>query len=236
MLRDFNQAGVLVAADVHVAARLTDDAGREPTSPWQLACALVVRAVRSGSVCLDLTEVRDEVGEEGAELAWPDLDDWLAALAASPLLGAPHPLRLEETRLYLDRYWREEEQVEQDLRRRAGRAAPPIADEAALRAALDRLFPGCVVRRAADGCGDRGPPMDDGADRRSRAPARPPRSPGCWPCSPSRRRLAGDRRPRIALTAPTGKAAARLEEAVTSEMADRFVRARHRAAGRLPGP
>ena len=107
-----------------------------------LAAALAVRAVRSGSVCVDLAEVRDEVGEDGAELAWPELDGWLAALAASPLLGAPHPLRLEQTRLYLDRYWREEEQVEQDLRRRAGRAAPPVADEAALRASLDRLFPG----------------------------------------------------------------------------------------------
>ena len=154
LLRDFNEAGVLLASDVHVAMRLADLLG-EAGEPVMLAAALAVRAVRSGSVCVDLAEVRDEVGEDGAELAWPELDGWLALLAASPLLGAPHPLRLEETRLYLDRYWREEQQVEQDLRRRAGRPAPPVADEAALLASLDRLFPGASYdeqRAAADTC------------------------------------------------------------------------------------
>src|SRR6478735_8238825 len=98
LLGEANRAGVLLAADVHVALRLADLLG--PTDDSVLfAAALAVRAVRSGSVCVDLAEIRDEVGEDGAELAWPELDGWLAALADSPLLGAPHPLRLEETRL-----------------------------------------------------------------------------------------------------------------------------------------
>ena len=166
LLREANLAGVLLASDVHVALRLADLLG-ETDESVMLAAALAVRAVRSGSVCVDLAEVRDEVGEDGAELAWPELDGWLAALAASPLLGAPHPLRLEETRLYLDRYWREEEQVEQDLRRRAGRAAPPVADEAALRAVARPALPRCVVRRAARGRRDRRTPVDHGAHRRT---------------------------------------------------------------------
>jgi len=91
-LREFNEAGVLAASDVHVAARLTDLLD-ETDGTVALAAALAVRAVRSGSVCVDLSEVRDEVGEDGAGLAWPDLNGWLAALAASPLLAAPHPLR-----------------------------------------------------------------------------------------------------------------------------------------------
>ena len=70
MLREFNQAGVLVAADVHVASRLTTMLGESDESV-ALACALVVRAVRAGSVCLDLTEVRDEVGEDGTGVARP---------------------------------------------------------------------------------------------------------------------------------------------------------------------
>ena len=131
ILRDFNQAGVILAADVHVASRLTTMLN-ETDEAVALACALVARAVRAGSICLDLTEVRNEVGDDGDELAWPVLDEWLAAIAASPLLAAPHPLRLDDARLYFDRYWREEEQVEQDLRRRAAQPAPQIANEAAL--------------------------------------------------------------------------------------------------------
>src|SRR5690348_10988616 len=84
ILRDFNQAGVLLASDVHVASRLTTLLG-EPVESVALACALLSRAVRAGSICLDLTRVRDEVGEDGDDLIWPVLDEWLAALAASPL-------------------------------------------------------------------------------------------------------------------------------------------------------
>ena len=70
LLRDFNRAGVILAADVHVASRLTTLLA-ESNESVALACALVARAVRAGSICLDLTEVRDEVGDDGAELAWP---------------------------------------------------------------------------------------------------------------------------------------------------------------------
>jgi hypothetical protein len=84
ILRDFNRAGVILAADVHVASRLTMLLA-ESNESVALACALVARAVRAGSICLDLTEVRDEVGDDGAELTWPALDEWLAALAASSL-------------------------------------------------------------------------------------------------------------------------------------------------------
>src|SRR5690349_20340646 len=126
ILRDFNAAGVLVAADVHVASRLTEMLA-ERNESVALACALVARAVRAGSVCLDLAAVRDEVGEDGNDLTWPSLTESVTAVKASPLLAAPFPLRLEDTRLYFDRSWREEEQVDPDLRRRASRPAPAIA-------------------------------------------------------------------------------------------------------------
>ena len=64
ILRDFNQAGVILAADVHVASRLTTMLN-ETDESVALACALVARAVRAGSICLDLTEVRNEVGDDG---------------------------------------------------------------------------------------------------------------------------------------------------------------------------
>ena len=52
LLATFNQADVLTAADVHVAARLGVMTG-ESDERVLLATALAVRAVRQGSTCLD---------------------------------------------------------------------------------------------------------------------------------------------------------------------------------------
>ena len=220
ILRDFNQAGVILAADVHVASRLTTMLN-ETDESVALACALVARAVRAGSICLDLTEVRNEVGDDGDELAWPVLDEWLAAIAASPLLAAPHPLRLDDARLYFDRYWREEEQVEQDLRRRAAQPAPQIANEAALVAGLDRLFPGRSYdeqRTAAQTAARQWTTVLTGGPGTGKTTT----VAGLLAVLAEQAEIAGERRPWIALTAPTGKAAARLEEAVRREMSDRL--------------
>lgn len=220
MLREFNQAGVLIAADVHVATRLTTMLGESDESV-ALACALVVRAVRAGSVCLDLTEVRDEVGEDGDDLTWPDPDEWLAAIASSPLLAVPQPLRLEGSLLYFDRYWREEEQVELDLRRRSGQPAPVIADEDALRAGLNRLFAGTSYdeqRTAAETAARQWTTVLTGGPGTGKTTT----VAGLLALLAEQAELAGERRPWIALTAPTGKAAARLEEAVRDEMSHRL--------------
>ncbi|MEV6286100.1 exodeoxyribonuclease V subunit alpha [Kribbella sp. NPDC051770] len=220
LLREFNAAGVILAADVHVALRLTAML-EETDESVALACALVARAVRAGSTCLDLALVRDEVGEEGAELEWPSLEAWQSALRASPLLGAPFPLRLDETRLYFDRYWREEEQVEQDLRRQTTRLAPVIANEAALTAGLDRLFPGdsyVEQRAAAETAARQWTTVLTGGPGTGKTTT----VAGLLAVLAEQAELAGERRPWIALTAPTGKAAARLEEAVRREMSDRL--------------
>src|SRR5690349_4563470 len=98
LLADLNTAGVLTSADVHVAL------------------ALAVRAVRSGSVCVDLATVADP-----ADLPWPELEDWVAAVAASPLVGLGL-VRWDNDLLYLDRYHEQETQVVDDLRARAATA------------------------------------------------------------------------------------------------------------------
>ena len=77
-----------------------------------------------------------DIGAGTAELPWPPMDGWLAAVRASPLLGSPPVLRVyHENLLYLDRYWREEQQVADDLlallRAHAPMAVPDIG----------RLFP-----------------------------------------------------------------------------------------------
>jgi exodeoxyribonuclease V alpha subunit len=151
LLRDFNDLGVLGAADVHVALRLSR-LGEEPDDRVLLAVALTVRALRGGSVCLDLATARTTTAVEDvdaavlAALRWPEPSAWAGALQASPLVavgpdGDPaRPIRLAGTLVYLDRYWRQEQRIATVLDE-ATRRPPPAVDEDRLRAALLRLFP-----------------------------------------------------------------------------------------------
>src|SRR5207247_7414662 len=60
-LRAFNEAGVLAAADIHVALRLAQLA-EEKDQDTLLATALAVRAPRRGSVCVDLATIAAKIG------------------------------------------------------------------------------------------------------------------------------------------------------------------------------
>ncbi|CAJ1510358.1 exodeoxyribonuclease V subunit alpha [[Mycobacterium] burgundiense] len=214
LLRDFNAAGVLEAADVHVAARLAQLCDEDVDETVTLAVALAVRAVRAGSVCVDLTTVAADSG--APELDWPQPAQWVAAVRASPLLATPPVLHLEgEGLLYLDRYWREEEQVCVDLLGRLTSTVP--AHGPALAAALDRVFhrSGSDEQRAAAEVAvtqlttvlTGGP----GTGKTTTVA-------GLLALLTEQAELAGRPALRIALAAPTGKAAARLQEAVELEI------------------
>ncbi|HNM98078.1 MAG TPA: exodeoxyribonuclease V subunit alpha, partial [Marmoricola sp.] len=107
LLAQFNAAGVLQAADVHVASRIGALAG-ERREEVHLALAMLVRAARNGSVCLEF----ESLEPPPEPLAWPS--DWLALVADSPLVPAG-VIRIDEGLAYLDRYWREEGAVSADL-------------------------------------------------------------------------------------------------------------------------
>ncbi|MUL44714.1 exodeoxyribonuclease V subunit alpha [Mycobacterium sp. CBMA293] len=205
LLAAFNAAGVVNAADVHVAQRCCALAG-EASDAVALAVALTVRALREGSVCVDLTSVASDVG---GDLPWPAADELIAAVAGSPLNGTA--IRLDHGRLmYLDRYWREEQQVCDDLLALSGRGSAVVTDPD-----LERLFPppGFAEQRAAAQLALTQPVtvLTGG--------------PGTGKTTTVARLLAllaqaaHPGQLRIALAAPTGKAAARLQEAVTAEVA-----------------
>ena len=81
-LAEFNRAGVLSAADVHVAARLGSLCGCG-NADVELAAALAVRAVRLGSGCIDLATVQGTASASeatvDAALNWPETSTWTAA-------------------------------------------------------------------------------------------------------------------------------------------------------------
>jgi exodeoxyribonuclease V alpha subunit len=222
LLRVFNDAGVLATADVHVATRLAALAHEEDEAVV-LAVALAVRAPRLGHVHVDLATVRRTAAVDVEEevdldaLPWPEPGDWAARVAASALLGPDRPLHLEGTWLYLDRYRAEERQVADDLLALAG-SEPGDADVPSLADALHRLYPD----------------DPDGLQARATAAAARRRlavvagGPGTGKTTTvgrivalvaERAAAAGDPTPLVALAAPTGKAAARLEEAVHAEAA-----------------
>lgn len=222
LLRTFNEAGVLECADVHVAQRVTMLAGAGDDDDVALAVALATRAVRGGSVCVDLTTAAADSGVPG--LPWPNPGEWIASLRASPLLGEPPVLRLYDDRLlYLDRYWREEEQVCADLLALSAPAAPVGVF------GYDRLFPPHFdeQRAAAEIALSQAVTVLTGG-------------PGTGKTTTVARLLAllaeqadvsGNPDLRIALAAPTGKAAARLAEAVAGEIGNLDAVDRRRLAG-----
>ena len=224
LLAEFNRAGVLGFADVHVAQRLRSLCG-ETSQEVLLAVALCVRAVRQGSSCLELASVAGATAVDGLEpgqvetLPWPEASGWVRAVEASDLVavgpeGAPdRPLRMVNGLLYLDRYWRQEQVVAQYVD--SAMLAPPDEwDADALAAALARLFPstGPDLQRLA---------AVVSAHRRFSIVAG---GPGTGKTTTVARLLAvlqdlAGGGLKVALAAPTGKAAARLTEAVAGATA-----------------
>ena len=209
LLAVFNRADVLTAADVHVANRLGELAG-DPDEQVRLAVALAVRGVREGSVCIDLREM----SRIAPDLPWPEIGMWITKVRASPLVGPGCPLRWDLELLYLDRYWRQEDQVRADLVAREAQL-PPSVDAKALQDSLDRHFSEATDQRlAAENATRRWTTVLGGG-------------PGTGKTTTVARLLAvlhDQHGPglRVALAAPTGKAAARLQEAVQQVVATEF--------------
>lgn len=213
---------------------------REPEAPptVQLAAALLVHMEGRGHTCLRLA---DWMREPQATLGWPPeaaaalhaclaglpgIETWLHDLRASRLVhedtdassddeGAGEPLVLRGATLYLRRYWSDERRVAAQVASRS-RARVDV-DEAAVRGWLDRLFP----------------PQADRFDWQKAACAIALRTrlailtggPGTGKTYTAARLLAllyavdpAPERLRVALAAPTGKAAARLKQSIEASL------------------
>lgn len=194
-----------------------------------LAAALVSRAAGDGHSCIDLSRLAEQplVSDEGAAHCpvCPKLDVWRRRLAASPLVGTPaqwRPLIIDRGHfLYLQRFHHYEQTIAKHLRS-WGRQIPRHMPHARLSARLPRYFPqvapgetdwqqvAAVIALMRGLCIISGPP---GTGKTSTAA----KIIGLLIDVHAPQTL------RFALCAPTGKAAARLAEAL-----------RH-AADTLPG-
>ncbi len=205
-------------------ARLAGEA-----DPWvALAAALAAEAPLFGDVCLAFDRYADQLSARGDDLALPpdrlSPQDWLARVARSPLVeGAQAPLVLADGCLYLARYAQHQARLASAVARRAHEVVPPT-DPALLRLGLSRLFPDAAA-------------APDGVDRQQLAAlvatlhpfAVITGGPGTGKTTTVVRVLAlllEQARagampwpPRVALLAPTGKAAARMTESIRRQRA-----------------
>ncbi len=144
-------ARLIDAVDLHVALRLGRRARMEDPDIFA-ALALAIRAPRHGHVCVDLATV-DVAGlrppeAEGTAPALPeDRAAWAQAVGDAPLVRTQpdqdrQPFHLDGTRLYTDRYWTYQQRVADRLQALATRPLRTPRDPDLLCRALARLFQG----------------------------------------------------------------------------------------------
>ena len=189
------------------------------SEPVLLAAALCCEALAAGDVCLPLGRLAGKRPWPDQDFSLPPLATWRAQLDASELIGAPGdyaPLILSGERLYLARYQAYEQQLAEQLLARAADA--PEVDEQQLSDSLARLFafnqqsPDWQRLAAAQAVRRRLAVISGG--------------PGTGKTTTVVRLLAalleqpGGERLAIGLAAPTGKAAARMAEAIRNAKAE----------------
>jgi exodeoxyribonuclease V alpha subunit len=207
----------LRAVDYHFARRMETLAG-EANEELVLAAALASHRVGEGDVCVDLAQCGDfslfQAQGPAPRVALPPVDEWARSLRRSSVVGQPGeraPLILDgQGHLYLGRYWRFERSLADAIAQRI-RTWVPGVDRRRLRHGLDRLFP-----------------ANDEIDWQRVAAAVAVLRPLCvisgGPGTGKTRTVtsilallmeqADGPAPRLALAAPTGKAAARLTESI----------------------
>jgi exodeoxyribonuclease V alpha subunit len=173
-----------------------------------VAAAMLSRNMRHGHICLDLSKGPVEFAEPLPGFVWPELKTWEKAFGKSRAIGRPEegrPLVLDDAgRFYLRRYWEYEQALAQRILVRCQQSAAPnllITDHEtplqpekgdlqglAIQTALARHF---VVISGGPGTGKTTTVLKI-LERMVSEP--------------------GGEKLRIVLAAPTGKAAARLQE------------------------
>jgi exodeoxyribonuclease V alpha subunit len=214
-LDKLTSAGAISSLDIHFA-RFLERLNGVRSSGLVLAAALVSAHVRQGHICIGLKNIGGKSMEGAAQLGpLPGPGAWCAELAKTKVVGRPgeyKPLVLDDAgRLYLYRYWEYQRKLADNLRARIGETAA-LPSPGALKDQLDRLFPPAGTEvdwqkiAAFAGASKKFCVISGG--------------PGTGKTTTIARILAilleqyGPGALRIALAAPTGKAAARLQEAI----------------------
>ncbi|RPJ42239.1 MAG: exodeoxyribonuclease V subunit alpha [Deltaproteobacteria bacterium] len=216
MIERLYQQGILSDLDIQLGRFMAKLSGGE-NPEIALAAAMASHYQGEGNICVDLSSFAGKSTlMDGAEgLPFPELKKWRSILKKSPVVGRPgdfRPLILDGSRLYLYRYWDYETKLANILKARTAGDWEKV-DEGTLKDGLARLFPEdgeeetdwqkvaaftSVMKRF---CVISGGPGTGKTFTVAKILALLLEQPGA-------------EKIRIALAAPTGKAAARLQEAI----------------------
>lgn len=180
-----------------------------------MAAALVSCRLREGHVFLDLAHPPAwEIPEEDLSLQWPALEEWREDLAKSPAVKSGcgmGPLLLTESgKLYLQRYWQYEKDLAEKLRELTCTSAEQLSADSVRR--LDELFPDAEEQKQA---------ARNALLRRFSLISGGPGTGKTTTVLKILMLLLGrDPKMVVRLAAPTGKAAARLQESVREGLAN----------------
>lgn len=152
MLQRLQDAGLLSPLSAHFARFIARQSGLEEDSLPVMSAALLSERNQRGDVCLSLRMLSESslFAVEGSMSA-PACEDWcemllLCSCVAVP--GARAPLILDGERLYLHRYWQHERAVAAFLREKL--VLEPSVDFTLLRAGLSQLYPASAVSVGPD--------------------------------------------------------------------------------------
>lgn len=224
LLQNLREVGAIDALDLHFA-RCLGRRAQIDDEPLLAAAALANRAPTHGHVCVDLARVVEICQSvEGPPLPLPSLpqpEPWIAALrrcrrlVRTPDQSTATPLVLEGERLYLDRYWNYQQKLARALRTRLEGPQPRV-DRQRLERDLERLFEDDTRQRA----------QREAVTRAVQSNlALITGGPGTGKTAAVVKLLAlvhaqtdPGKPPRVALLAPSGKAAARLSESIRNTL------------------
>ena len=144
-LDSLHKSGILSPLDLHFA-RFMERLSGASSPELCLASALVSRVTREGHICFDLrSEHLSVVSETGGDIVLPEERRWRKKLRESRVVGEPgeyKPLILDpKGRLYLYRYWEYQEELVKAIKSRSGREDRGAEIEP-LRQGLARMFAG----------------------------------------------------------------------------------------------
>jgi len=218
-LQHLYSTGIFTHLDIHFARFVEKLAGKNIPELF-LAAALVSRCTRDGHICFDLStlagkRLEENIGSEHS-IYCPGLAEWSDILKNSSVVGEPgefKPLIFDgKFRLYLYRYWEYEVKLAESIRQRINENLHQINIES-LPNILDKLFPSsydheidwqkvaAFIVLSKKFCVISGGPGTGKTTTVARILA-------------LIIELAASDKLRIALAAPTGKAAARMQEAI----------------------
>lgn len=139
----------LTATDRHFAAFIKREAGDSPS--WlEFVVSLASNSVGNGNICLNLADIAGtDIIVDGSEHRVPELSELQGQLSGTGTVGEPgefKPLVLDgDGRLYLYRFWRYERDLAQKIREKA-KAQILDLDEDLLGTGIQRLFPGTIEK------------------------------------------------------------------------------------------